>query len=163
MPRAGKDGNQEFFRQAVLLDFRRCEDKQIVRAGGDSSLDGEKRTERCRTGVRARVAVRQAGPFRLDSQLTHRNQPFSGWTLKTAAESQFDGISIVWNPIPEPDDRAGYECVTKLDFIRIKAMNAEEGYAAEQVILHRQSVVHIHEFARHEPAGDCFATHPGMR
>src|SRR2546428_740747 len=42
-------------------------------------------------------------------------------------------------------------------------MDAQEGYPAEQVVFHRQPVIYIHEFARHEPACDCSGTHPGMR
>src|SRR5262249_24101475 len=60
----------------------------------------------------------------------------------------------------EPDDSRGNQRVFKLRIVRIVAVNAKQGYALEQIVLHGLPVINIHELAGDQPAGDGAFGHP---
>jgi len=68
-----------------------------------------------------------------------------------------------WWRVAEPDDGRRDEGVCKLHVIGVEAVDVEQCYFVEKIMLDGLAVVHVHEFARNEPAGNTAGRHPCMR
>ena len=80
--------------------------------------------------------------------------------IQGASEGEPYGVLSGRHPVAEPDYRGRHQRIAELHLVRIEPMNVAERHGVEQVALYDRAVVHVHEFAWDQPAGERVLRHP---